>query len=141
MYVDLQMLQDWILLDHHSSFYTVSTMFLHKYGGSNVRVKTCMLYFLCSSQSKTMWKWPMKTQDITKELVLFYICFSTCPIIYPVGPVYYCLGYPSNTISLSSLKCYVGFQNVVILLTFKFFLGDPFTRLGTIYTLFKYKFV
>ena len=35
-----------------------------------------------------------------------------CPIIYPVGPIYYCPGHPSNTISLGALKFYVGLQKV-----------------------------
>ena len=38
--------------------------------------------------------------------------FPNCPIIYPVGPVYYFPGHPSNTISLGALKFYVGFQKV-----------------------------
>ena len=39
--------------------------------------------------------------------------FRNCPIIYPVGPVYLCTGHPSSTISLGSLKFYVGFQKVI----------------------------
>ena len=39
-------------------------------------------------------------------------CFPNCSIIYPVGPVYYCLGHPSNSISSGALKFYVGFQKV-----------------------------
>ena len=39
-------------------------------------------------------------------------CFTTFPIIYPVGLVYYCPGHTSNTISLGALKCYAGFQKV-----------------------------
>ena len=38
--------------------------------------------------------------------------FTKCPVIYPVGPVYYCPGHPFNTISLVALKFYVGFQTV-----------------------------
>ena len=30
--------------------------------------------------------------------------FSTCNIVYPVVPVYYCPGRPSNTISSGALK-------------------------------------
>ena len=39
-------------------------------------------------------------------------CFHNFPIIYPVIPVYYFPCNPYNTISLSYLKCYVGFQKV-----------------------------
>ena len=35
--------------------------------------------------------------------------FPNYLIIYPVGPVYYCPGHPSNTISSGSLKFYIGF--------------------------------
>ena len=37
--------------------------------------------------------------------------FNNCPIIYLVGPVYYCPGYPSNMISSGAVKFYAGFQN------------------------------
>ena len=36
--------------------------------------------------------------------------FPNCSIIYPVGPVYYCPGHPSNTISSGALKFYIGFK-------------------------------
>ena len=39
-------------------------------------------------------------------------CFPNCLIIYPVGPVYYCTGHPSNTISSGALKFYIGFKKV-----------------------------
>ena len=35
--------------------------------------------------------------------------FPIFPFIDPLGPVYYYTGYPSNTISLGALKCYVDF--------------------------------
>ena len=38
--------------------------------------------------------------------------FPNCSIIYPVGPVYYCPGHPSNTISSGALKFYIGFKKV-----------------------------
>ena len=44
---------------------------------------------------------------------IFLFSFPKCPIIYQVGPVYYCPGHPSNTISSGSLKFYVGFQKVI----------------------------
>ena len=38
--------------------------------------------------------------------------FPNCSILYPVGPVYYCLGHPSNTISSDPIKFYSVFQKV-----------------------------
>ena len=38
--------------------------------------------------------------------------FPNCSIIYPVVPVYYFPGQPSNTISSGAIKFYVSFQNV-----------------------------
>ena len=38
--------------------------------------------------------------------------FPNFPIIYTVGPVYYCPGHPPNTIALVALKLFVGFQKV-----------------------------
>ena len=38
-------------------------------------------------------------------------CFPNCPIIYPVGLVYYFPVHPSNNISSGTLKCDVKFQN------------------------------
>ena len=37
-------------------------------------------------------------------------CSPNCLIIYPVGPVYYFPGHPSNTISSGALKFYIGFK-------------------------------
>ena len=45
------------------------------------------------------------TQGI--DIISFH--FITCYILYPVGPVYYCPGQPSNNISYDAFKCYVGF--------------------------------
>ena len=43
----------------------------------------------------------------------YYLCrFPNFSIIYPVGPVYYCPGQPSNTISSGALKFYIGFKKV-----------------------------
>ena len=66
-------------------------------------------------------------------IILCY--FSNCPIIYPVGIVYYCPGHPSNTISLGDLKFYVFFLKVTpeplecsVFFTLKVVLGDQPTR-------------
>ena len=48
------------------------------------------------------------------QLIGIILChFTNCPIIYPVVPVYYCTGHPSNTISSGDLKFHLGFQNIV----------------------------
>ena len=47
------------------------------------------------------------------QLVGIFLCrFNNFSILYPMRPVYYCPGHPSNTISSGALKFYVGFQNV-----------------------------
>ena len=74
------------------------------------------------------------------QVIGIVLCgFPNGPIVYPLGPVYYCLGHPPNTISLGYLKFYVCFQNlhlnllnIVILLTLKVIIGDQPTRLATI---------
>ena len=48
------------------------------------------------------------------QVIGIILCiFPNCPNIYPVGPVYYCPGHPSNTISLDALKFHVGFQKII----------------------------
>ena len=56
--------------------------------------------------------------------------FPKFPIVYPVGPVYYCTRHPYNTI-LGDLKFYVGFQKITSkplehceFFTLKVILGD-----------------
>ena len=47
------------------------------------------------------------------QVIGFVLChFPKCSIICPVGPVDYCPGHASNTISLGTLPFYVGFQKV-----------------------------
>ena len=38
--------------------------------------------------------------------------FPNCSSIHPVGPVYYCPGHTSNTISSGALRFYIGFKKV-----------------------------
>ena len=74
--------------------------------------------------------------------------FPNCTIIYSMGPVYYCPVQPSNILSLGTLKYMLNFKrlqlnlvNVLTLFTFKVVLGDHPTRLKTIQTILKSKFV
>ena len=48
----------------------------------------------------------------TQGIGIILCCFPNYPIIYPVGPVYYCPGHPSNTISSGALKFYIGIKKV-----------------------------
>ena len=45
-------------------------------------------------------------------IVIILCCFTNCSILYPVGPVYYCTGHPSNTISSGAVKFYIGLKKV-----------------------------
>ena len=74
-------------------------------------------------------------------------CLPNCLVVYPVVPVCYCPGHPSNTILSSSLKFYISSKilhtnlfNIVTLFDLKVVLGDHPTRLVTILTIFTPKF-
>ena len=63
-----------------------------------------------------------------------------------MGPVYYCPGHPSNTISSGALKFMLVFKrlrmkllNIVTLFTLKVVLGYHINRIKTILTIFKSK--
>ena len=75
--VDLQMIQDWLLIDYSSKFYTVSTVFFHNNGEANVAVTNFMSNFLCLSQLIPLWNWQIETRDMPKELGLSYVIFIT----------------------------------------------------------------
>ena len=47
-----------------------------------------------------------------QRIVIILCRFSNCLIIYPVGPVYYCPGHSSKTISSGALKFYIGLKKV-----------------------------
>ena len=47
------------------------------------------------------------------QVIGIILChFTSCPIIYPVVPVYHFPGNPYNTISSGDLKFYPGFQKI-----------------------------
>ena len=86
-------------------------MLFHKYIGSKVGVKNSCHDFQYSSKPSPM----LLDNGNTGHAQLIRIilcCFIDFPIVYPAVTVYYWPGHPSNTISLGSLKCYVGFKNV-----------------------------
>ena len=123
-----------------SIFYTLSTVLFHKYGGENVGVANCMSQFVMFAQTKSNVELDNGNMVYDQVIGIILCHFPICPIIYPVGPVYYFPGQPSNTISPGDLKCYVGFQKVIYeplehcdFFTLKFILLDRPNRLGTIY--------
>ena len=95
-----------------SKFYTVSTVLFHKDGGANVAVKNCMSHFSMFVPIKATVKLANGNTGHAQGIGVILFHFPNCSIIYPVGPVYYCPGHPSNTISSGALKFYIGFKKV-----------------------------
>ena len=95
-----------------SKFYTFFTMLFHKYGGVNVGVTNCMSQFSMFVQTKSNVGLSNGKMVHAQVIEVNLFRFLNCPIIYPLRPVYYCPGHPSNTISLVVLKFHVGFQKV-----------------------------
>ena len=95
--------------------------------------------FLCYSQPKLMWNWPMETWDIPKELGLFYVVLLTVPL-YIQWYQFIIVHLTLPTISywvLSNFMMVLNFLHlnllkIVILLTLRVILGDHPTRLGKI---------
>ena len=91
-----------------SKFYTVSNVLFHKYGGANDAVTNCMSHFYMFVSTKATVKLA-NGNTVHSQVIGVYLChFPKCLIIYPVGPIYYCTGHPSNTISSGDLKFYIG---------------------------------
>ena len=91
-------------------FYTVSTVLFHKYGRANVEVTNCMSQFSMFVPTKSTVKLDSVNTGYAQGIGVILCHFTNCSIIYPVGPVYYCRVRPSNTISSSALKFYIGFK-------------------------------
>ena len=129
-----------------SKFYTVSTALFHKYGGANVAVTNCMSHFSMFVSTKATVKLANGNTGHAQGIGIILCRFPNFLIIYPVGLVYYFPGHPSNTISSGALKFYIGFKmlhlnllNIVNLLTLKVVVGDHYTRLKIILTIFNSK--
>ena len=91
------------------NFFTVSTVLFHKNGGANAAVKNCMLHFSIFVPTKATMK-SANGNTVHAQLIGLVLCsFPKCLIIYSVGPIYYCPGQPSNTISSDALKVYIDF--------------------------------
>ena len=102
--------------------------------------------FLCLSRPRPLQNWLVETQDMPKELELFYFTILNFPlyiqwvqfIIFQVNrPIPY-HQVPSNSI-LAIKKLNMNIFNIVTLLTHKFVLGDHPTKLKTILNIFKLK--
>ena len=107
--VDPQMLQTWLVVAPPSKFYTVSTVLFHKDGGANFAVTNCMSRFSIFVPTKFTVNLANGNTGHVQGIGIIICRFPNCSIIYPVGPVYYCPGHPSNTISSGDLKFYIGF--------------------------------
>ena len=84
----------------------------HKYGGADVAVTNFMSKFSMLVPTKATVKLA-NGNTVHAQVIRIILChFPNCSIMYPVGPVYYCPGHPSNTIPSGALKFYFGFQNV-----------------------------
>ena len=108
--VDLQMLQDWLVVAPPSKFYTVSTVLFHKDGGANVAVTNFVSHFSMFVSTKVTLKLANGNTGHDQVIAIILCPFSNCSIIYPVGPVYYCPGHPSKTVSSGALKFYIGLK-------------------------------
>ena len=122
-------------------------MLFHKDGGENIAVTNCMSHFSMFVPTKATVKLANGNTVHAQGIEIILYSFPNCLIIYPVGPVYYCPGHPSNTFSSCALKFYISFKrlrlkllNIVTLLTPKVVLGDHSTRLSAILTIFTSKF-
>ena len=95
-----------------TKFYTVSTVLFHKDGGLNDAVTNCMSQFSMFVPTKATVKLSNGNTGHAQGIGIILCRFPNCSIIYPVGPVYYCPGHPSNTISSGALKFYIGIKKV-----------------------------
>ena len=106
------MFQAWLVVAPYSKFYKISTVLFHKYGGENVYVTNFMSHFSMLFPTKSTVKLANGNTGHAQGIGIILCRFTNCPIIYLVGPVYYCTGHHYNTISSGALKFYAGFQNI-----------------------------
>ena len=95
-----------------SKFYIVSIVLFHKDGGANVAVTNCISHFSMFVPTKATMKLSNGNTGHAQGIGIILCRFTNCSIIYPVGPVYYFPGHPSNTISSGALKFCIGFKKV-----------------------------
>ena len=95
-----------------SKCYKVSTVLFHKYGGSNVTATNYMSHFSMLVPTKDTVELDNGNTVHAQGIGIILYRFPNCSIIYPVVPVYYCLGHNSNTISSGTIKFNAVFQKV-----------------------------
>ena len=140
------MLQSLLVASPTSKFYTLSTVLFHKDEEAIFLVTNWMSHFSMFVPTKATVKLVNGNTVHAQGIGVILCRFPNCSIIYPVGPVYYCLGHPSKTLSAGALKFYFGFKrlhlnllNVVNFFALKVVLGNHPTRLTTILTIFNSK--
>ena len=98
------------MVSPYSKVYTVSTMFFHKYERDNVYITNFMSHFSIFFPTKATMKLANGNTEHAQGIGIILCSFPNYSILYPVGPVHYFPGHPSNTISSGDLKFYVGPQ-------------------------------
>ena len=100
------------MVEPPSKCYTIYTVLFHKDRGANVATTNCMSRFYMLVPTKATMKLANGNTGHTQGIGIILYCFPNWYIIYLVGPVFNCLGHPSNPISSGDLKFYVGLQKV-----------------------------
>ena len=77
----------------YSNLYTEFNVLFHKYGGMNVAVKNSMSHFSMFVPTNATVKFANVNMVHSQGIGIILCHFTNCPIIYPVVPVYYCLGH------------------------------------------------
>ena len=88
--VDLHMLQAWLVVAPPSKFYILSTVLFHKNGGANVGVTNFISHFSMLLPTKANVKLDNENTGNDQVIGIILCHFTNWPIIYPVGPIYYC---------------------------------------------------
>ena len=88
LYVDLHMLQAWLLVAPYSKLHTLLTELFHKGVGDNVKITNCMSYFSIFVPTKTNVKLANGNMWHAQVIGIILCYFTNCPIIYIVGPFY-----------------------------------------------------
>ena len=106
----LHIIQTWQVVASYSKFYAAYTVLSHKNVGASVAVTNCISNFSMLVPTKDNVKLANENKGNSQRIRICLCTFTNCTIIYLVWPVYYCPDHPYNTISLGTLKHYVGFQ-------------------------------
>ena len=99
MDIDLHILHDLMAVSSSSKLHTVSTVLFRAYLVAIVEVTNFLFRFSMIFLTKANTK--LDNVKIVNSQVIGIISFhfTKFPIIYPVEPIYYCTGNPSNIIS------------------------------------------